>query len=444
MFENLSEKFDRAFKVLKGQGKISEINVAETVKEIRKALLDADVNYKIAKEFTDRVKEKAIGANVLTAVSPGQLLVKITHDELSELMGGDKTDINLNGNPAIILIAGLQGSGKTTFSGKLANYLKTKKNRNVLLVAGDVYRPAAINQLKVLGEQIGVEVYADEASKDPVGIAQSAIAHGKSSGKNVIIIDTAGRLAVDEEMMNEISKVKRAVDPQETLFVVDSMTGQDAVNTAKAFNERIDYDGVVLTKLDGDTRGGAALTIRSVVNKPIKFVGTGEKMEALDIFYPNRMADRILGMGDIISLVERAQENFDEEQARKLQKKIAKNTFSFVDFYEQIQQIKKMGNLKDLVGMIPGAGKALKDVEIEDDAFKSIEAIIMSMTPQEREEPSIINGSRRKRIADGSGTNIQEVNKLLKQFEETRKVMRMMSNPTAMSAMMRNMPKMRK
>jgi signal recognition particle subunit SRP54 len=444
MFENLSEKFDRAFKVLKGQGKISEINVAETVKEIRKALLDADVNYKIAKEFTDRVKEKALGANVLTAVSPGQLLVKITHDELSELMGGEKTDINLNGNPAVILIAGLQGSGKTTFSGKLANYLKTKKNRNVLLVAGDVYRPAAINQLKVLGEQIGVEVFADESSKDPVGIAQAAIAHGKSTGKNVIIIDTAGRLAVDEEMMNEISKVKRAVDPQETLFVVDSMTGQDAVNTAKAFNDRIDYDGVVLTKLDGDTRGGAALTIRSVVNKPIKFVGTGEKMEALDIFYPNRMADRILGMGDIISLVERAQENFDEEQARKLQKKIAKNTFSFIDFYEQIQQIKKMGNLKDLVGMIPGAGKALKDVEIEDDAFKSIEAIIMSMTPQEREEPSIINGSRRKRIADGSGTNIQEVNKLLKQFEETRKVMRMMSNPTAMSAMMRNMPKMRK
>jgi signal recognition particle subunit SRP54 len=381
---------------------------------------------------------------VLTAVSPGQLLTKITHDELSALMGGDKTDINLNGTPAVILIAGLQGSGKTTFSGKLANYLKTKKNRNVMLVAGDVYRPAAINQLKVLGEQIGVEVYSDEASKDPVGIAQAAIAHGKATGKNVIIIDTAGRLAIDEEMMNEIAKVKKAVQPQETLFVVDSMTGQDAVNTAKAFNDRIDYDGVVLTKLDGDTRGGAALTIRSVVNKPIKFVGTGEKMEALDIFYPNRMADRILGMGDIVSLVERAQENFDEEQARKLQKKIAKNTFSFVDFYEQIQQIKKMGNLKDLVGMIPGAGKALKDVEIEDDAFKSIEAIIMSMTPQERDEPSIINGSRRKRIADGSGTNIQEVNKLLKQFEETRKVMRMMSNPTAMSAMMRNMPKMRK
>ena len=444
MFENLSEKFDRAFKVLKGQGKITEINVAETVKEIRKALLDADVNYKIAKDFTDKVKEKALGENVLTAVSPGQLLTKITHDELSALMGGDKTDINLNGTPAVILIAGLQGSGKTTFSGKLANYLKTKKNRNVMLVAGDVYRPAAINQLKVLGEQIGVEVYSDEASKDPVGIAQAAIAHGKATGKNVIIIDTAGRLAIDEEMMNEIAKVKKAVQPQETLFVVDSMTGQDAVNTAKAFNDRIDYDGVVLTKLDGDTRGGAALTIRSVVNKPIKFVGTGEKMEALDIFYPNRMADRILGMGDIISLVERAQENFDEEQARKLQKKIAKNTFSFVDFYEQIQQIKKMGNLKDLVGMIPGAGKALKDAEIEDDAFKSIEAIIMSMTPQERDEPSIINGSRRKRIADGSGTNIQEVNKLLKQFEETRKVMRMMSNPTAMSAMMRNMPKMRK
>jgi signal recognition particle subunit SRP54 len=443
MFENLSEKFERAFKVLKGQGRITEINVAETVKEIRKALLDADVNYKIAKDFTDRVKEKAIGENVLTAISPGQLLVKITRDELTELMGGDKTDINLNGSPAIILIAGLQGSGKTTFSGKLANYLKTKKNRNVLLVAGDVYRPAAINQIKVLGEQIGVEVFADEENKNPVAIAQAAIAHGKASGKNVIIIDTAGRLAIDEQMMQEIAAVKQAVQPQETLFVVDSMTGQDAVNTAKAFNERIDYDGVVLTKLDGDTRGGAALTIRSVVDKPIKFVGTGEKMEALDIFYPNRMAERILGMGDIVSLVERAQENFDEEQARKLQKKIAKNTFNLMDFYEQIQQIKKMGNIKDLVGMIPGAGKALKDVDVDDDAFKGIEAMILSMTPQEREDPSIINGSRRTRIAKGSGTTLQDVNKLLKQFEEMRKMMKMMSNPAAMASMMRNMPKMR-
>jgi signal recognition particle subunit SRP54 len=443
MFENLSEKFDRAFKVLKGQGKITEINVAETVKEIRKALLDADVNYKIAKDFTDRVKEKALGENVLTAISPGQLLVKITRDELTNLMGGDKTEINLNGAPAIILIAGLQGSGKTTFSGKLANYLKTKKNRNVLLVAGDVYRPAAINQIKVLGEQIGVEVYADEENKNPVAIAQAAIAHGKASGKNVIIIDTAGRLAIDEQMMLEIAAVKQAVQPQETLFVVDSMTGQDAVNTAKAFNERINYDGVVLTKLDGDTRGGAALTIRSVVDKPIKFVGTGEKMEALDVFYPNRMAERILGMGDIVSLVERAQENFDEEQARKLQKKIAKNTFNLMDFYEQIQQIKKMGNIKDLVGMIPGAGKAMKDVDVDDDAFKSIEAMILSMTPQEREDPSVINGSRRMRIAKGSGTTLQDVNKLLKQFEEMRKMMKMMNNPAAMASMMRNMPKMR-
>ena len=443
MFENLSEKFERAFKVLKGQGKITEINVAETVKEIRKALLDADVNYKIAKDFTDKVKEKALGENVLTSISPGQLLVKITRDELTELMGGDKTDINLNGSPAVILIAGLQGSGKTTFSGKLANYLKTKKNRNVLLVAGDVYRPAAINQIKVLGEQIGVEVFADEENKNPVAIAQAAIAHGTASGKNVIIIDTAGRLAIDEQMMQEIAAVKQAVKPQETLFVVDSMTGQDAVNTAKAFNERIDYDGVVLTKLDGDTRGGAALTIRSVVDKPIKFVGTGEKMEALDIFYPNRMAERILGMGDIVSLVERAQENFDEEQARKLQKKIAKNTFNLMDFYEQIQQIKKMGNIKDLVGMIPGAGKAIKDADIDDDAFKSIEAMIMSMTPEEREEPSIINGSRRTRIAKGSGTTLQDVNKLLKQFEEMRKMMKMMNNPAAMASMMRNVPKMR-
>ena len=440
MFDNLSEKFDRAFKLLKGQGKITEINVAETLKEVRKALLDADVNYKIAKEFTDKVKEKALGANVLTAVSPGQLLVKITHDELAILMGGEKEEINLSGNPSIILIAGLQGSGKTTFSGKLANMLKNKQKKNVLLVAGDVYRPAAINQLKVLGEQIGVEVFADLESKDPVDIAQRAIAHGKSLGKNVIIIDTAGRLAVDEHMMNEIANVKKAVQPQEILFVVDSMTGQDAVNTAKAFNDRLDYDGVVLTKLDGDTRGGAALTIRSVVSKPIKFVGTGEKMEAIDAFYPERMADRILGMGDIVSLVERAQENFDEEHARKLQKKIDKNQFSFNDFYDQIQQIKKMGNIKDLVGMIPGVGKAMKDVDIDDNAFKSVEAIIMSMTPQEREEPTLINGTRRKRIADGSGTTIQDVNKLLKQFEETRKVMRMMSNPSKMAGMMKNMP----
>jgi signal recognition particle subunit SRP54 len=440
MFENLSEKFDRAFKLLKGQGKITEINVAETLKEVRKALLDADVNYKIAKEFTDNVKEKALGANVLTAVSPGQLLVKITHDELALLMGGHREEINLSGNPSIILIAGLQGSGKTTFSGKLANMLKNKQKKNVLLVAGDVYRPAAINQLKVLGEQIGVDVFADLESKDPVSIARRAIEHGKAQGKNVIIIDTAGRLAVDEQMMNEIANVKQAVQPHETLFVVDSMTGQDAVNTAKAFNDRIDYDGVVLTKLDGDTRGGAALTIRSVVTKPIKFVGTGEKMEAIDVFYPERMADRILGMGDIVSLVERAQENFDEEQARKLQKKIAKNQFSFNDFYDQIQQIKKMGNIKDLVGMIPGVGKAMKDVDIDDNAFKSVEAIILSMTPQERDEPSIINGSRRKRIADGSGTTIQDVNKLLKQFEETRKVMRMMSNPGKMAGLMRNMP----
>ncbi|HPH81895.1 MAG TPA: signal recognition particle protein [Flavobacteriales bacterium] len=440
MFENLSEKFDRAFKLLKGQGKITEINVAETLKEVRKALLDADVNYKIAKEFTDKVKEKALGANVLTAVSPGQLLVKITHDELALLMGGQREEINLSGNPSIILIAGLQGSGKTTFSGKLANMLKNKQKKNVLLVAGDVYRPAAINQLKVLGEQIGVDVFADLESKDPVSIARRAIEQGKAQGKNVIIIDTAGRLAVDEQMMNEIANVKQAVQPHETLFVVDSMTGQDAVNTAKAFNDRIDYDGVVLTKLDGDTRGGAALTIRSVVTKPIKFVGTGEKMEAIDVFYPERMADRILGMGDIVSLVERAQENFDEEQARKLQKKIAKNQFSFNDFYDQIQQIKKMGNIKDLVGMIPGVGKAMKDVDIDDNAFKSVEAIILSMTPQERDEPSIINGSRRKRIADGSGTTIQDVNKLLKQFEETRKVMRMMSNPGKMAGLMRNMP----
>jgi signal recognition particle subunit SRP54 len=443
MFENLSEKFDRAFKVLKGQGKITEINVAETLKEVRKALLDADVNYKIAKEFTDKVKTKALGENVLTAVSPGQLLVKITHSELTELMGGQREEMDLSGNPSVILIAGLQGSGKTTFSGKLANLLHVKQKKSVLLVACDVYRPAAINQLKVLGEQIGIEVFSDEGSKDPVSIAQRAIEHAKSKGIKVVIVDTAGRLAIDEEMMSEIARVKQAIKPHETLFVVDSMTGQDAVNTAKAFNDRIDYTGVVLTKLDGDTRGGAALTIRSVVQKPIKYVGTGEKMEALDVFYPERMADRILGMGDIVSLVERAQENFDEEKARKLQKKIAKNQFSFNDFYDQIQQIKKMGNIKDLVGMIPGVGKAMKDVEIDDDAFKGIEAIIQSMTPGEREEPSIISGGRRKRIADGSGTTIQDVNKLLKQFEETRKVMRVMSSPGKMAGMMRGMPGMK-
>jgi signal recognition particle subunit SRP54 len=443
MFENLSEKFDRAFKVLKGQGKITEINVAETLKEVRKALLDADVNYKIAKEFTDKVKTKALGENVLTAVSPGQLLVKITHSELTELMGGQREEMDLSGNPSVILIAGLQGSGKTTFSGKLANLLHAKQKKSVLLVACDVYRPAAINQLKVLGEQIGIEVFSDEGSKDPVSIAQRAIEHAKSKGIKVVIVDTAGRLAIDEEMMSEIARVKQAIKPNETLFVVDSMTGQDAVNTAKAFNDRIDYTGVVLTKLDGDTRGGAALTIRSVVQKPIKYVGTGEKMEALDVFYPERMADRILGMGDIVSLVERAQENFDEEKARKLQKKIAKNQFSFNDFYDQIQQIKKMGNIKDLVGMIPGVGKAMKDVEIDDDAFKGIEAIIQSMTPGEREEPSIISGGRRKRIADGSGTTIQDVNKLLKQFEETRKVMRVMSSPGKMAGMMRGMPGMK-
>jgi signal recognition particle subunit SRP54 len=444
MFENLSEKFERAFKVLKGQGKITEINVAETVKEIRKTLLDADVNFKTAKDFTDRVKEKAMGADVINSVSPGQLLVKITHEELTQLMGGAKEDINLEGKPAVILIAGLQGSGKTTFTGKLALYLKSRRNKKVLLVAGDVYRPAAINQLKVLGEQIGVTVFSEEDTKDPVGIAQRAIEEAKKTGIDVVIVDTAGRLAIDESMMDEISRVKAAIHPTETLFVVDSMTGQDAVNTAKAFHDRINYDGVVLTKLDGDTRGGAALTIRSVVTKPIKFVGTGEKMEALDVFYPERMADRILGMGDIVSLVERAQQNFDEEKARKLQKKIAQNQFNFNDFYDQIQQIKNMGNIKDLVGMIPGVGKAIKDTDIDDDAFKSVEAIILSMTPKERENPEIINGSRRKRLADGSGTSIQDVNKLLKQFEETRKMMRMMSNPSKMAGLMRNMQGMRK
>ena len=424
MFEGLNDRLERSFKILKGQGRITEINVAESVKEIRKALIEADVSYKIAKEFTNRVKEKALGSEVLTAVKPGELMVKIVHDELADLMGGEQVDINVKGSPAVILIAGLQGSGKTTFSAKLANYLKNKKSRQPLLVAGDVYRPAAIDQLKVLGEQVGVDVYTEEDSKDPVKIAQNAIKYAREKGKNVVIVDTAGRLAVDEEMMDEITAIKEAIKPQEILFVVDAMTGQDAVNTAKAFNDKLDFDGVVLTKLDGDTRGGAALTIKAVVNKPIKFVGIGEKMEALDLFHPSRMADRILGMGDIVTLVEKAQEQFDEEEARRLQKKIAKNKFDFNDFLKQIQQIKKMGNIKDLMGMIPGMGKAIKDMDIDDDAFKSIEAIIHSMTPEERANPKILNGSRRKRIARGSGSDIQEVNRLIKQFNDTSKMMK--------------------
>ncbi|MFY7990508.1 MAG: signal recognition particle protein [Fluviicola sp.] len=443
MFENLTDKFERAFKVLKGQGQITEINVAETLKEVRRALLDADVNFKTAKDFTTRVKEKAMGENVLTAISPGQLMVKICHEELVELMGGNEAEINIQGNPGIVLMSGLQGSGKTTFSGKLASYLKTKKNKKPLLVACDVYRPAAIDQLHVLGEQLGIEVFSNKEEKDPVKIATEAINYAKSKGFNVVIVDTAGRLAVDEAMMDEIERVKKALNPTETLFVVDSMTGQDAVNTAKAFNDRIDFDGVVLTKLDGDTRGGAALTIKSVVDKPIKFVGTGEKMDALDVFYPKRMADRILGMGDVVSLVERAQEQFNEEEARKLQKRIQKDQFDFNDFLGQIQQIKKMGNVKDLMGMIPGMGKAMKDVDIQDDAFKHIEAIIFSMTPKERANPSLINGSRKNRIAKGSGTNIVEVNKLLKQFDDTKKMMKMMSNPKNMMGMMKQMRNMK-
>ncbi|MDG1035762.1 MAG: signal recognition particle protein [Crocinitomicaceae bacterium] len=439
MFENLTDKFERAFKVLKGQGQISEINVAETLKEVRRALLDADVSFKTAKEFTSTVKEKAIGQNVLTSISPGQLMIKICHEELVNLMGGNEVDINIKGNPGIVLMSGLQGSGKTTFSGKLANYLKNKKGKNPLLVACDVYRPAAIDQLHVLGEQLGVEVYSNKEEKNPVKIAQDAIAHAKSKSFNVVIIDTAGRLAVDEQMMSEIADVKSAIEPTETLFVVDSMTGQDAVNTAKSFDERINFDGVVLTKLDGDTRGGAALSIKSIVNKPIKFVGTGEKLDALDVFYPARMADRILGKGDVVSLVERAQEQFDEEEARKLQKKIKKNQFDFNDFLGQLQQVKKMGNVKDLMGMIPGMGKAMKGVEIEDDAFKHIEAMIQSMTPAERSKPELINGARKNRIAKGSGTNIQEVNKLMKQFNDTKKMMKMMSNPKNMRNMMRQM-----
>ncbi|MBK8366671.1 MAG: signal recognition particle protein [Bacteroidetes bacterium] len=440
MFDNLSDKLERALKTLKGQGKITEINVAETLKEVRKALLDADVNYKVAKTFTDTVKEKALGQNVLTAVSPSQLLVKITHDELTQLMGGQMEEIFLGGNPTIILMSGLQGSGKTTFTGKLANFLKTKKGKKPLLVACDVYRPAAIDQLHVLGEQIGVDVFSNKEEKNPIKIAEAAIKQAKENGNSIVLIDTAGRLAVDEQMMTEIADLKKAINPNEILFVVDAMTGQDAVNTAKAFNDRLDFDGVVLTKLDGDTRGGAALSIKSVVNKPIKFIGTGEKMEALDVFYPERMADRILGMGDVVTLVERAQEQFNEEEARKLSKKIAKNQFDFNDFLSQLQQIKKMGNIKDLVGMIPGVGKAMKDAEINDDAFKGIEAIIGSMTPKERSQPEIMNGSRRQRIAKGSGQTIQEVNKLLKQFEDTRKMMRMMGDKNQMAKLMKNMP----
>ena len=441
MFSNLNEKLDKALHTLKGHGQITEINVAETLKEVRRALLDADVNFKIAKDFTKRVQAKAIGQNVLTTLNPGQLMVKIVKDELTELMGGETAGVNLSGNPTVILMSGLQGSGKTTFSGKLANFLKTKKTKQVLLVGCDVYRPAAINQLKVVGEQISVEVYTEEGNQNPVEIAQNAIAFAKQNGKNVVIVDTAGRLAIDEQMMTEIANIHKAIQPQETLFVVDSMTGQDAVNTAKAFNDILNFDGVVLTKLDGDTRGGAALTIKTVVNKPIKFIGTGEKMEAIDIFYPDRMADRILGMGDVISLVERAQDQYDEEEARKLQKKIAKNQFGFDDFLKQINQIKKMGSMKDLIGMIPGAGKALKDVDIDDDAFKGIEAIIHSMTPSERSNPAMINASRKKRIAKGSGTSVQEVNQLMKQFTQMSKMMKMMQGGGGkqMMQMMRGM-----
>ncbi len=429
MFEGLSDKLDRAFKVLKGQGHITEINVADTVKEIRKALLDADVSFKIAKQFTDDIKHKALGQNVLTAVSPGQLMVKIVHDELVALMGGQRTDISIKQTPSVILMSGLQGSGKTTFSAKLAHHIKTKRGRLPLLVACDVYRPAAIEQLKVLGEQIGVEVYTEEGNNDPVKIARNAVAYARDrGGQQVVIVDTAGRLAIDEAMMNEIAAIKKAITPHETLFVVDAMTGQDAVNTAKAFNDTIDFDGVVLTKLDGDTRGGAALTIRAVVTKPIKFVGLGEKMDAIDVFYPERMADRILGMGDIVSLVERAQEQFDADEAKKLQRKLAQDQFNFDDFLQQIRQIKKMGNIKDLMGMIPGMGKMMKDTEIDENAFKEIEAIIQSMTPAERQNPVILNGSRRKRIASGAGTNVTEVNKLIKQFDETRKMMKMMTS----------------
>ncbi len=439
MFDSLSDRLERSFKILKGQGSITEINVAETLKDVRRALLDADVNFKIAKTFTDTVKEKALGQKILSAVKPSQMMVKIVHDELADLMGGSNEDINIKGNPAVILIAGLQGSGKTTFSGKLASLLKTKRGKSPLLVAGDVYRPAAINQLQVLGEQIGVPVYTEEGNQDPVKLAKDGIREARKTGRDLVIIDTAGRLAIDEQMMKEIEAIKKAVSPQETLFVVDSMTGQDAVNTAKEFNDRLDFDGVVLTKLDGDTRGGAALSIRSVVEKPIKFVSTGEKMEALDLFHPARMADRILGMGDIVSLVERAQEQFDADEARKLQRKIAKNQFNFNDFIKQIQQIKKMGNIKELASMIPGVGKAMKNLDIDDDAFKGIEAIIFSMTPEERENPALLNGSRKKRIATGSGNTVQDINRLLKQFDETRKMMKMMQSGKNLSRMMGGM-----
>jgi signal recognition particle subunit SRP54 len=442
MFDNLSERLERSFKILKGEGKITEINVAETLKEVRRALLDADVNYKVAKTFTDTVKQKALGMNVLTAVKPNQLMVKIVHDELATLMGGDAVELNTKNNPTIILMAGLQGSGKTTHSGKLALMLKSSKNKKPLLVACDVYRPAAIDQLEVVAGQVECPVYVDREQKDPVKIAQDALAQARRNGNDVVIIDTAGRLAIDEAMMREIKNIKDAVQPHEILFVVDSMTGQDAVNTAKEFNERLDFTGVILTKLDGDTRGGAALSIRTVVNKPIKFIGTGEKMDALDVFYPERMAGRILGMGDVVSLVERAQQQYDEEEARKLQKKIAKNQFDFTDFYSQIQQIKKMGNIKDLVGMIPGVGKAVKDLDIDDSAFKSVEAIINSMTPQERHQPELLNASRRQRIAKGSGTTITEVNRLIKQFDDMRKVMKMMTNAKRdPRALMRNLPR---
>ena len=443
MFNSLSEKLDKALHVLKGHGRISEINVAETLKEVRRALLDADVNYKIAKEFTNRVKEKALGQNVLTTLQPGQLMVKIVKDELTALMGGDVEGINVSATPSIILMSGLQGSGKTTFSGKLANYLKTKKSKKPLLVACDVYRPAAIDQLHIVGEQIGAEVYSDRGNNDPVAIAKAGIAEAKAEGCNIVIIDTAGRLAVDEAMMSEIANIHKAVQPQETLFVVDAMTGQDAVNTAKAFNDILNFDGVILTKLDGDTRGGAAISIKSVVNKPIKFIGTGEKMEAIDVFYPARMAERILGMGDVVSLVERAQEQFDEQEARKIQKKIAKNQFGFDDFLSQIQQVKKMGNMKDLMGMIPGVGKMMKDVDVDDDAFKHIEAIIHSMTPEERSKPTLLNASRKKRIGAGSGTSIQQVNQLMKQFDQMSKMMKMMQGGGGkkMMQMMKNMPR---
>lgn len=440
MFENLSERLEKSFKLLKGQGRITEINVAETLKEVRRALLDADVNFKIAKDFTTTVKEKALGQDVLASVKPSEMMVKIVHDELVELMGGQKSEVNIKGNPAVILIAGLQGSGKTTFSGKLGNYLKSKRGRQPLLVAGDVYRPAAIEQLKIIGDQAGIPVYTEEGMLDPVSIAKNGIRHARQQGYDLVIVDTAGRLAVDEEMMQEIAAIKSAIDPEEILFVVDAMTGQDAVNTAKEFNDRLNFDGVVLTKLDGDTRGGAALSIRAVVSKPIKFIGTGEKLDALDLFYPERMADRILGMGDIVTLVEKAQEQFDSEEAIKLQRKLAKDQFNFNDFLKQIQQVKKMGNIKDLASMIPGVGKAVKDLDMDDNSFKSIEAIIHSMTPAERDNPAILNGSRRKRIATGSGTSVQAVNQLLKQFDETRKMMKMVATGKNLGRMMGNLP----